>query len=621
MESNAEQTLEKKNLDIDISTSGNLKASRSETHSSRRAAARKGDISACSLSPAVGPLDSAHNKKWVCQNLACKAVLSLEEAFCKRCSCCICHQFDDNKDPTLWLVCGSESQDLDSCGMSCHVECAIQRQKAGVVNLGESLQIDGSYCCASCGKVSSILGLWKKQLVLARDARRVDILCHRISLSFRLLDGTSRFKTLHEVVSEAKEKLETEVGPVDGVSAKMARGIVSRLSVAGDVLKLCSLGIDKADEWLSSAASCPLPNGATVQSDSLPAACRFQFEDITSTTVVIALKDVSPSDGRSVEGYKLWYGESRERGGAEMEPVVFPRSQKRILVSNLRPCTEYAFKVISFWEWGDLGHSESKCFTRSVEVLRKQLSAGGSSGSKREEETAKSWAPSSAGGFKVRDLGKILRLAWVQERGGAVEFCGDSGEGGEDGGPSSPSGFAPCGLNLGVLSALGMNPELLAALGCSEAGEGSADRKSGGTSEDSHNWDDDGDDDVGARRRRRRAEEETEFEGGSTLVDGSPPWPSCEGRLDERYEDCVKVLRWLECEGHVGRDFRMKFLTWFSLRSTERERRVVHTYVDTLVDDPASLAGQLLDSFSGIVACKRPRNHGSCDALCAAPHL
>ena len=57
------------------------------------------------------------------------------------------------------------------------------------------------------------------------------------------------------MVSEAKEKLETEVGPVSGVSAKMARGIVSRLFIAGDVQKLCSLAIDRADEWLSSTAS------------------------------------------------------------------------------------------------------------------------------------------------------------------------------------------------------------------------------------------------------------------------------------------------------------------------------------------------------------------------------
>lgn len=96
---------------------------------------------------------------------------------------------------------------------------------------------------------------WKKQLNIAKDARRVDVLCYRIFLSYRLLDGSSRFKELHEIVRDAKAKLETEVGPVNGVSAKMARGIVSRLPVAGEVLKLCSLAIDKADEWLAAVSN------------------------------------------------------------------------------------------------------------------------------------------------------------------------------------------------------------------------------------------------------------------------------------------------------------------------------------------------------------------------------
>lgn len=79
----------------------------------------------------------------------------------------------------------------------------------------------------------------------------MDVLCYRIYLSFRLLNGTLRFKELHDMVQEAKAKLEKEVGPVDGGSSKMVRGIVSRLPIASDVQKLCSLAIEKADEWLA----------------------------------------------------------------------------------------------------------------------------------------------------------------------------------------------------------------------------------------------------------------------------------------------------------------------------------------------------------------------------------
>lgn len=50
-------------------------------------------------------------------------------------------------------------------------------------------------------------------------------------------------------------KLETEVGPVSGVSAKMARGIVSRLPVAAEVQRLCSVAVEKADELIASKST------------------------------------------------------------------------------------------------------------------------------------------------------------------------------------------------------------------------------------------------------------------------------------------------------------------------------------------------------------------------------
>lgn len=74
-------------------------------------------------------------------------------------------------------------------------------------------------------------------------------------MSCRLLDGTSKFKELHDIVTSIKGKLDAELGPASGVSTKMARCIVSRLSVAGDVQALCSTAIEKADKWLAAASS------------------------------------------------------------------------------------------------------------------------------------------------------------------------------------------------------------------------------------------------------------------------------------------------------------------------------------------------------------------------------
>lgn len=98
------------------------------------------------------------SKSLICKNSACRAILSSDCTFCRRCSCCICHSFDEIKDPSLWLVCSSDHDDKDTCGFSCHIECALQCEKVGVIDLGQLMKLDGSYCCASCGRVSGILG-------------------------------------------------------------------------------------------------------------------------------------------------------------------------------------------------------------------------------------------------------------------------------------------------------------------------------------------------------------------------------------------------------------------------------------------------------------------------------
>lgn len=93
-----------------------------------------------------------------CKNSACRATLSREDAFCKRCSCCICYQYDDNKDPSLWLICSSEPPfQGDSCGMSCHLECALKHENSGIGKEGQRGGLDGSFYCIACGKVNDLL--------------------------------------------------------------------------------------------------------------------------------------------------------------------------------------------------------------------------------------------------------------------------------------------------------------------------------------------------------------------------------------------------------------------------------------------------------------------------------
>ncbi|KAM5547683.1 hypothetical protein ABKV19_001917 [Rosa sericea] len=623
------------------------KASSSPNNHPPKKQSRKGE-NPIRLSPASEQSpDFGYSNSWICKNSACRAVLSIDNTFCKRCSCCICHLFDDNKDPSLWLVCTSESGEGDSCGLSCHIDCALRREKVGVVDLGQLMQLDGSYCCASCGKVSGILGNWKKQLLVAKDARRVDVLWDRICLSYRLLDGTSRFKELHDIVKETKTKLETELGPINGDSGTMVRGIVSRLSIAGDVLKLCSLAIAKADEWLANVSSAD-PN----REGSLPAACKFLFEEVTPSSVVIILIELSNSSSDDIKGYKLWYYKSREESHTKEPTCTFSRSQRRILISNLQPCTEYTFRIISYTEAGDLGHSEAKCFTKSVEIIHKNPDSPvcrnhkkenpvieANSSAMRESETTTAVVPSSE--FKVRDLGKILRLAQAQQKGSLEGFCSANKE--KCCGPSNPIKTetlqeelpsVPRGLDLNVLSMPDLNEELTPPFessrdednGCTlqqavEADDDAASHdmvknglaRSHGSG-DSQTWTHGINGDVPAvdsraeicRKRKGNSNEET-HDCDSTLING-PPLQNGSCCLDENFEYCVKIIRWLECEGHLTEEFRLKLLTWFSLRSTEQERRVVNTFIQTMIDDPSSLAGQLVDSFSDIISRKRQRN-------------
>lgn len=616
-----------------------------------RKQARKGEnpvrlSSTARLSQEVGSSDT-----WICKNSACRAVLSLDDTFCRRCSCCICHIFDDNKDPSLWLVCASEIDKLESCGLSCHIECAIQRQKVGVVNRGQLMQLDGSYCCASCGKVSSILECWKKQLIIAKDARRVDVLCYRISLSYRLLNGSSTFKELQEIVSDAKEKLETEVGPLSGNYAKMARGIVSRLSVAADVQDLCKLAIEKADAWLNSNSSAKLNR----REDLLPAACGFLFEEVTSTSLIIVLNEADFSSD-STKGYMLWYCKSTDESSMKDPICLLPKTERRIQISNLQPCMEYLFRIISYTDSGDVCNSEAKCFTKSLEItcqnsdsdvvtdLKHYNSQNEDSPSSFEKEP-KSKSTNCSTSFTVQDSGKVINCISVEEQGcidgfcSAEESCGGSNSMKHEI-QENPT-LNSCEFDLNVASIPDLNADLTPPL------ESSRDEDNGCTLEQVVEAEDDaishglektdpsrssGSDYLQTReirptRQIHAVESRTElcskqtqspkseaYDCVSTLINESSLQSGGLGHLDRSFEYCVEIIRLLEREGLIEQEFRMKFLTWFSFRSTEQERRVVNTFIKTLIDDLSSLAGQLVDSFSDIITCKRPRN-GFCMKL------
>ncbi|MCI06117.1 protein vernalization insensitive-like protein, partial [Trifolium medium] len=103
-------------------------------------------------------------------------------------------------------------------------------------------------------------GCWRKQLMVAKDARRVDILCYRVSLSQKLLQGTEMYGELYEIVDQAVKKLEPEVGPLTGSPLKIGRGIVNRLSSGPEVQKLCGVALESLDSVLSKRILPPTSN-------------------------------------------------------------------------------------------------------------------------------------------------------------------------------------------------------------------------------------------------------------------------------------------------------------------------------------------------------------------------
>lgn len=400
-------------------------------------------------------LDTACNEIKLCKNLVCRAKLGQEDAFCKRCSCCICHQYDDNKDPSLWLICSSENPyQGKSCAMTCHLECALQHEKSGIPNDGQNRELDGSFYCVSCGKVNDLLQCWRKQMTTARDTRRVDILCYRVSLSQKLLTGTVRYKNVHKIVNEAIEKLEVDVGPLTGLPVKRARGIINRLASGQEVQRLCAFAVESLDS-------------------------------IISNTHVPAVKDF-----------------------AIMTPNVKYENVCSSSLSNPSSVDDENNNVVGF---------------KDVKMIQTDKCDKVDKNTRDDED-------------KSVKNGKEFDQIVVSISEGDLPFTPCKEKSLKDG-------------NLG-------------------------------------------------RKSRQEALK-------NNLDDGSLKKGGGEEGQDRDFGYYVKVIRWLECKEHIDKSFREKFLTWYSLKAGPQEVRIVKVFIDTLMEDPVLLAGQLVDTFSEAITSKK----------------
>ncbi|KAL1819898.1 hypothetical protein ACET3Z_014767 [Daucus carota] len=578
----------------------------------------------------------------LCKNIACRAKISRGDAFCRRCSCCVCYQYDDNKDPSLWLTCSSEHPfPGKSCGMSSHLECALKHEKSGILKDEKNVGLDGSFYCLSCGKVNDLIECWRKQMIRARDTRRVDILCHRISLSHKLLTGTKHYQKLYEIVDEAIKKLEADVGPFSGLPVKQARGIVNRLSSGPEIQRLCSSAIESLDLILSGTGF-EVSSDLAVQ-ESHPVAPDIRFEDISTSSVNVIISYEDPPVGK-MSGYTMWHRKVDELDYQAEPTCTLFEPNARFSLSGLSPTTPYIVKVVFFDDNKKLRTIEVQMQTcsdvvpnskgieeeRSLSPTTNGSSLSNPSSVEDESnhnvkscmnENAKEryvYVPAADNNnSKISSTGGLDCNAMDQRGPQAVPVSVQNEEH-----TMAKINSRPDFVNLedrhsperqntevtsprnGANTLVQSDMELPVSAHSSDAGLPDTPCKL-------ENFKD------GVARSSRPAlskdldkgsgEEENREDGGSVKKRSA-------GRRNEKCTEdnekdfgyYVKVIRWLECEGHIEKSFRQKFLTWYGLRATPEQLRVVKVFVDTLVEDPSSLAGQLVDTFSEIISNKRP---------------
>ncbi|XP_002514051.3 VIN3-like protein 1 [Ricinus communis] len=482
-------------------------------------------------------------KLHVCQNIACKATLSPGDAFCKRCSCCICHYYDDNKDPSLWLTCGSDSLDEKSCGLTCHLICALKNEGTGIMKTGCHAKLDGSFYCVSCGKINGLMRTWKKQLLIAQEARRVDALCLRVLLGYKILTGTQQYKEMQNSLETALELLKKELGPLDLVYAKMARGIVKRLSCGAEVQKLCASAVEAFD---SAFSDCSLNHVKKVE-PTLASACQIRFEESSPTSVFVVLEYID-NLSEDLLGCMLWHRGSTVKDYPHKPTHIILKPEKKFKITGLTPSTEYCCKASFFGSTGILNVLETKWNTPTSNDGVTAL------GESAEEEDSRITRLQSQ--VKSANSRNIKLIGDHSTRSKSLKYINQKKNERSCSLPASTEVVSSISIESLSPSTPCKSSEMqdVSALGCKKHKEESA------------------------------------------------------------YEYSVRVVKWLESKGHIVEDFRVKFLTWFSLKATMQERRVVNVFVEALIDDPPSLAGQLIHSFTDEICSERKTTpeHGFC---------
>ena len=284
------------------------------------------------------------------------------------------------------------------------------------------------------------------------------------------------------------------------------------------------------------------------------AACSVHFEECLPTSVVIVLR-YEDQILKNFLGCRLWHRPSGLEY-PEQPTFIVLRPEKRFKLENLQPSTEYFCKVSLFSSTGILGTAESKWVTPSKPKIypSKQMRPG-------ENHIKRSSSGSSVTALDI--------CAQKNRRLNAENHQVESAN-----------------SNINLYYGDHHSKHLVNIRGTLEA-----------------------------FLSKPPPVEVVPFKNVASV---SPSTPSksnemrqstrlgCRKRSEENdYEYSVRAVKYLEREGHIDENFRVKFLTWFSLKATSQERRVVSAFVDTLMDDPPSLADQLIHTFMDEICCEQ----------------
>nr|CAB3482420.1 unnamed protein product [Digitaria exilis] len=417
----------------------------------------------------------------------------------------------------------------------------------------------------SAARVSRSL---RKQLAIAREARRVDVLCERLSLSHRMVKGSEHDKEIISMIGSAVRTLEKEVGgALDQVSAIMGRGIVNRLSCGAEVQKLCSSALEIVESTVDNTLEFELNNNPKI----LGPQPQILFDEITPFSVVIMLKYQDAISKEHIDGCKVWHRSAQVHDYSPEPTCHILRPNTRSLISGLSPSTEYFFRVSPFGSIEGFTEWETKCTTRSLDHGSSQCSTQNS-----DSVCLK--------GDSTQHQKRVLNL---QNHQGAIQY-------------DSPKGSTNSSENNLSCDRYSKRTKIARLDGASDNDESQLPPTSEVLPFASSN------------------SSPSEAPSKPDLLIGTPD-SSSKNYVEQQYEYCVKVIRWLEHEGHMDSDFRVKFLTWFSLKATAQDRRIVGAFVDALISDPASLVAQLVDAFMDVVCIKekppQPQQKGACCKL------